>query len=441
MAPVRAGDAPPAPSSDPGAPPTPRASSLGNALGWAAYLACSWTWCIGMFLPVLLVRDYGIWGFIVFAVPNVLGAAAMGWVLRSRRSADLIVSHHRWAVRRFSWVTIAFHLFFLGWIVTIIAPDYWNVVWRQSDMALFVGAIALGIALMVVLVALRRLAAAAWLVWAASIILGVLVLRAGAWDQLVASRQSSIFRSFRPEALMFLAPAVVFGFALCPYLDATFLLTRRSLDPRHSRFAFSFGFGALFAVMILLTLGYSAAMIPTTSVVPIGGLAPAMFAALLPHLILQSAFTIAVHLHAVPRSQARVPRAALIAGAIILGLGLIAAGTLASDHNYKNRLLGEVIYRLFMSFYGLVFPAYVWICMIPTRGAAGEVHRGLDGAEGRVKIIAWLASVAIAAPAYWMGFIERQTVWLAPGLLVVLGARLVVLLALRSRTVPALKSP
>ena len=58
-------------------------SSWFNVPGWAAYLACSWTWCIGMFLPVLLVRDYGVWGWIVFAVPNVLGAAAMGWVLRS----------------------------------------------------------------------------------------------------------------------------------------------------------------------------------------------------------------------------------------------------------------------------------------------------------------------------------------------------------------------
>ena len=26
-----------------------------------------------------------------------------------------------------------------------------------------------------------------------------------------------------------------------------------------------------------------------------------------------------------------------------------------------------MIYRLFMAFYGLVFPAYVWLCMLPTR--------------------------------------------------------------------------
>ncbi|HTL30770.1 MAG TPA: hypothetical protein VL282_16180, partial [Tepidisphaeraceae bacterium] len=36
-------------------------------IGWAIYLGMSWTWCIGMFLPVLLVRDYGFWGWLVFA--------------------------------------------------------------------------------------------------------------------------------------------------------------------------------------------------------------------------------------------------------------------------------------------------------------------------------------------------------------------------------------
>ncbi|MDB5302268.1 MAG: hypothetical protein JWO87_3931, partial [Phycisphaerales bacterium] len=46
------------------------------ALGWGAFLACSWTWCIGMFLPVLLVRDFGEMGWLVFAAPNVVGAAA-----------------------------------------------------------------------------------------------------------------------------------------------------------------------------------------------------------------------------------------------------------------------------------------------------------------------------------------------------------------------------
>src|SRR3954471_24793497 len=68
--------------------PTPFASRVKptlpffSALNWAAFLGASWTWCIGMFLPVLLIRDYGPSMWWAFAVPNVIGAAAMGWILR-----------------------------------------------------------------------------------------------------------------------------------------------------------------------------------------------------------------------------------------------------------------------------------------------------------------------------------------------------------------------
>ncbi|MBV8780683.1 MAG: hypothetical protein JO353_04735, partial [Phycisphaerae bacterium] len=64
-------------STQPDAMPAPH----GHWLGWAIFLGVSWTWCIGMYLPVLLVRDYGFWGWVVFAIPNVVGAAAMGWTI------------------------------------------------------------------------------------------------------------------------------------------------------------------------------------------------------------------------------------------------------------------------------------------------------------------------------------------------------------------------
>ena len=50
------------------------------ALLWGVFLGCSWTWIIGMVFPALLLRDYGLYGWFVFATPNVLGAAAMGLV-------------------------------------------------------------------------------------------------------------------------------------------------------------------------------------------------------------------------------------------------------------------------------------------------------------------------------------------------------------------------
>ncbi|MDB5325177.1 MAG: hypothetical protein JWM57_746, partial [Phycisphaerales bacterium] len=96
------------------APPT---STDGNRWSWAAYLGASWTWCIGMFLPVLLIRDYGPWAWVIFALPNVIGAGAMGWVMRSREMSHDYTIRHASACRLFSFVTIAFQLFFALWML------------------------------------------------------------------------------------------------------------------------------------------------------------------------------------------------------------------------------------------------------------------------------------------------------------------------------------
>src|SRR3954467_4391659 len=88
----------------------------GTWVGWAMYLGMSWTWCIGMFLPVLLIRDYGAWAWVVFAVPNVIGAAAMGWVLRDGDSEKL-TGAHRPMIAGFSFITATFQLFFAFWML------------------------------------------------------------------------------------------------------------------------------------------------------------------------------------------------------------------------------------------------------------------------------------------------------------------------------------
>src|SRR5690348_12492685 len=85
----------------------PRTSFL-DVIGWAAVLAASWTWCIGMFLPVLLVRDFGPRSFVIFAVPNVLGAAIMGAALQRPGASESLVRRHGLASWGFSFVTVAF---------------------------------------------------------------------------------------------------------------------------------------------------------------------------------------------------------------------------------------------------------------------------------------------------------------------------------------------
>ncbi len=402
-----------------------------RVLGWAAYLACSWTWCIGMFLPVLLVRDYGVWGFVVFAVPNVVGAGAMGWVLRSCGAAERIVGGHRWAVRRFTWITIVFHFFFLGWLAAVIVPEVWLATGFDRHTMLLLLALGSGVATIAALVAWGKITLASIVMWIVSVVTGTLVMRLGAWDDLTHVRNAAMFRSFRGTDLAMLAPACVFGFALCPYLDATFLNARRELNHTASKVAFGLGFGVLFLLMILITLGYSATVRPALVPIPSGGLAPRIVIALFSHIVLQAVFTIAVHTRAVTsgdRSSRRfIPITAIVCAALAF------SGYHTGDYNYKNMMLGEVIYRIFMSFYGLVFPAYVWICMIPTRSGESSTsrHAGLGGRVGRVKLVVWLACIVMAAPCYWMGFIERETAWLVPGLLVVLLARAVVVWRVR----------
>ena len=100
----------------------------GGWLSWAIYLAMSWTWCIGMYLPVILVRDYGAWAWVIFAIPNVIGAAAMGWVLKDHDSQSMVFAHGR-AIKFFSLVTAAFQIFFAMWMfeeMRASARNWWR---------------------------------------------------------------------------------------------------------------------------------------------------------------------------------------------------------------------------------------------------------------------------------------------------------------------------
>ena len=60
-----------------------------------------------------------------------------------------------------------------------------------------------------------------------------------------------------------------------------------------------------------------------------------------------------------------------------------------------------------MSACGLLFPAYMLYRVVAHKGWRPSI---------------WI-TIALAAPFFWMGFIERQTIWLLPGMgLIVSGA-------------------
>jgi hypothetical protein len=384
-----------------------KSSSLVGTLSWAVYLGCSWTWCIGMFLPALLVSEFGNAAWFVFAIPNVIGAAAMGWTLARPGSSERMVAEHRSACIAFSAVTLAFHFFFLYWLTTM----HWMPSWF---------AIIAVIAGLIFGLTKRRLGSldfvAAWLVLGVSLAVfyrGLTHPVFGVADAIEKSRAVS--------AMIGLAPICLLGFLLCPYLDVTFHRARQQTAQAAGKTAFAVGFGVVFLLMIVLTFMYTGDLALDKNVEDrfgsFGGALLISWVAL--HIAGQSGFTIAAHLRAVPG----LVRRDLILWVLAAGM---AAISICCVHQQKwfdfpglntQMTTGEFIYRLFMSFYGLVFPAYVWMFIVPI--ACKTVGRS------RSTVRVWIGSLLMAAPMFWMGFVNEWMLWLIPGVMVLLAARFV----------------
>jgi len=387
-------------------PAPPRTSTL-SILAWAAFLACSWTWCIGMFLPVLLLRDFGPWAILVFAVPNMAGAALMGVVLANPQASARLVAQHSAACRLFSQVTLTFQCFFMTWLLMGLGFSMWGLI---------VLAAVAGVIIITgnPLKPTPRLHATSWLIFTVS--LGCML-----WWLIVHKGDAPITlpTPLLAADLPWLAPVIFFGFLLCPYLDLSFHQARQSLPAREGTIAFAVGFLILFAVMLLFTYLYASPLLYTAFRYTVRAGPQVADEPVTLHMGVQLAFTIAIHaafLVAKPGSAnpGNDRRGYGVIGGFIVGAVLAFLGF--RYPGLADLSLNEVFYRCFMAFYGLVFPAYVWLCIIPTR----------DGKSGptRPRLAVLAVALALAAPMFWMGFIERETWWLAPGLGVVLLARL-----------------
>jgi hypothetical protein len=390
-----------------------KSGALGPLL-WAVFLGVSWTWVIGMFMPVLLVRDYGAWGWVVFALPNVIGAAAMGWVLRDAAASAAFVRHHAAACFGFSLVTVAFHVFFAAWMVERVGGP--GAGWGALGAAVVMVAGGFLVKLVTGPTPLR---------WAGAAL--VLALSCAMWYMLhgqgaLAVPSAAPLSGRDPGlALAYVAPVFLVGFALNPYLDLTFHRARQFTSPAGGRVAFGVGFGLVFFSMIVLTFLYARFLSPAVDGRP---LSRVMSIYLVIHLAAQSAFTVAAHLGEMPMRVASIlapRRAALAAVCTLLALAAVAALGLhaSTPRTFRGRDLGEVVYWCFLGFYGLVFPGYVWLCAMP-RSASAHTRPS-------PRALAVLAGVVVVAfPMYWMGFVERRHVWLIPGLLVMLLSRMLV---------------
>jgi hypothetical protein len=366
-----------------------------------------------MFLPVLLVRDYGTWAWVVFALPNVAGAAAMGWVLQRPGASERMVGRHPAAMVAFSVVTILFHVLFVGWVVRWLGD--WTFVYAAAGTAVVCFPLLLSRRVALTLSALVLVGSAAAFV--------VAIVGYGRIPPM--PEEKGLISQLGP-----LAAVCVLGFGLCPYLDLTFHRARQATSTFGAIAAFTIGFGAFFLAMIVFTLWYAQLAIPPQA----GGgfdprLPPVVVLAIVAHMAGQAGFTVAAHgVEVARRWRAGVGKArwGALAGTVFGGAVLATAWVVAGRGGYTpiygpadaRVLSGEELgYRLFMAFYGLLAPAYVWIILMPWRGGRSTAKQ---------RWWAFAIAVVLATPGYWVGFIDQDMVWLLEGVGVVLLARVVV---------------
>ncbi len=342
--------------------------------GWGIFCACSWTWCIGMYLPVIMFNRYGWWGFLAFALPNVIGCAGMGYIMRSRDASARLLNSHRIALGAFSLVTIAFHSFFLSWLLTELGPLTAETVF--SPIFLAMAAVLVGI-----VIGHLPLRSNHWLVLATAVYLLSLMT----FGSVGTASITSFPAGDQPRNELFaLAPIVAFGFLLCPYLDATFHRARQESPTHHS-----FGvFGVTFAAMIVLTpfLWFGYETLTTLA---------------LAHLCAQSIFTVGAHTR-----ELRISRLVCCPTRrrLYLGVAILTAAAFPLLHVFIDAdiMSGESMYLRFLVFYGLVFPMYVLIF----------IGRGRTWAPTKRNLMIAGGLVILLCPFYEAAFIHLRTWWL-----------------------------
>ena len=375
-------------------------------LGRSVFLAGSWTWVIGMFLPVLLIRDFGGWSFAPFAIANVLGAMSVGFVLSAKR-AEHAYNADPTARALFSVATIAFHVFFvaamsgrhlpgiLGVIPTIGEGD------GQIDVDAPGSVAVLTIVMLMIPYAVAHKDRPEWVRLSLGVAVYLVSLACAYLAYITAGdgnayAQPPMSGEFGPGALAFASTGIIFGFALCPYLDQSIVRIRSITPGVRGRVVSALGFGLFFLAMIVFTLAYARAFL--------GGAWLSYYFLL--HILVQSLFTVGVHmgeLRRIAERHARMHGPALFWGALLACIA--AAGLGLFTHPDAGPLIrGDAfvfVYRAFLSLYGVVFPLYVWSVMTPVPGLRGR-------SRGRRLVGFWVGLALSSGPFAW-GFLGH--VW------------------------------
>lgn len=349
-----------------------RACDLGLTVGWGIYCAVSWTWCIGMFLPVILIDRFGWPGFIAFAIPNISGVVLFGYAIRSRAKSEAFIVRHRPVMAWFSVVTIAYHLFFLSFVALILREN--GAI--GSTMAFL---IAPAVAILGLMAAHGKHGGSFLIGVVFCYAISILIFTQIGLDKLALVPWSGLSPA---SQLWWLTPVLCMGFLLCPWFDLTF---HRAVRESPSLHCFLF-FAVAFSSMILLTAAYWH---------NVGWLGHVAFF----HVAAQSAITMGLHAGEAWRSRAIQSHwhglLAVFTMAAGLGLGWII---LAAPNPRDGAWFFDANYVRFLVFYGLAFPAYAIAFMHPRIRVALTVRN--------LVIVAVI--IALAAPFYELGFVQQR---------------------------------
>jgi hypothetical protein len=352
-----------------------RATSL--TILWGVFCACSWTWCIGMFLPALMIDRFGWPGFVVFAIPNVIGCAGFGYVLRRRGRSRAMRRTHSLAMTVFSLIAIGYHMLFATLVASVLIARSDSTPTQAPTLPVLAAIAVYGAGLVLSILRDRAWLILAALTWLFSVgVFGAVGFHG--WDHIVASDRADL------DQLAWIAPVLAIGFLTCPYLDLTFHRALREA-PSHHAFAV---FGVTFTVMIVLT-GF-------IWFAPGGRLAPMAIG----HLFAQSAFTVGAHLREM-REAERPTRAEHRTFLMVLPLAAAFIFPIAQlIPNAGVWTSGENLYIRYLVFYGLLFPMYVLVFIGPGRPLRPTTKA----------VLIALAATIVLAPLYELGFI-RAIAW------------------------------
>jgi hypothetical protein len=392
-----------------------------NVAVWAAFLATSWTWVIGMVLPVLLYPYFHFWGWLAFAVPNVIGAAAVGFFSygKTDEEKEAFIRKHLVMFSVFSVVTILFQFFVVSWLITrLVGPAALLMYLLLLSMFTRMG---------------RRDRRLDLLTTMGVLILSLAGLAYFCMEGRPSWQDESFLRLSMSQAknLIWLSSALALGFLTCPHMDMTLLRARNALEPRPAKWAFGIGFGVLFLAMIVFTLAYASGMEMLPAGVVTGG---QVFGIVALHVVLQAAATSALHIGELRRRPV-VPGAGLwvalgIAAVAMLALAGLGREVVTDPENmesatrwtirslgvaiasYQELDQGEVVYRCFLAFYAFIFPSYAWTCMFNAPAGDERVSMTRMG----VALMLGAAAAGIAA----VGFFSNDFFWVFPGVVLIL---------------------